>query len=398
MKKIYYKYYIKKLLKLNNIKIIKQHITNEEDNEDDDENEFKEQSVNKTLINNDKAEDDENEDDDDEDDDYDLIIIERDVNIKDEMIKYHLNLSNFKSIIIKKQLKQFCVTFLTYSTYKTLNNTNNISYTTTKTNNIINNLYNLLINIYKAHFLLVALTTTTILTQLNSQNLKQFNINMKNILKPKTRNALLLRFIKDIVQHQQKPTTIKKICCFKNQDFRLPFAIKLNTTNNSNSTNNNTITTIIYTRKFCGMMRMLMATPLLVVAVKETNEPLPKFFQDNSKYNMKNYQMLLHLIVDNFLKFVIITISIIDLFINFINIFIHFYYNLLLILFVSITMYQQLFALIFKTLKTTISLKSSNHDFKNSNDSFSKHFIDNFFAKPAFSFLHCFNFITSNYL
>lgn len=315
---------------------------------------------------------------------YNIEILPEAENIKDEMIKYHLNLSNIKSII-KKQLQQFCVSsFLTIIDTPTYTATTNSNTNTTTTTNLNN-----LPNIYKAHLILEALPPTPHTSQTETPTLC-FNI-IKMLYKIHNTNALLMKTL-TTSGHPAKDEFCKKNN--KNQlrilkDFRLPFATIITTTTittTTNTTNNNIYTT--------SLLLTLLLTPLLV-----TNEPLPKFLQmsfkikqDSNTVSMTSMRPTAYLIlqcVGIFLKFVIVIISIIDLLINFII-----YLLFILDLFINATPST-------KTLKT-YSL-SSLQQFKR-NDSF-KHFIEILFQKftsnAFFTFNYrwkCFNFAISNFL
>lgn len=209
--------------------------------------------------------------------------------IEDEMIRYHLNLCNFKSIIREKQFQQICVSSSTFKTptyttaiYFNTNATFATTSTTTTTSTTITNL-NKLLEIYKAHLILAALCTT----HRKIQTLVVENIVQMFCQTHKTTNALLKQILATHGGYSESDTVCSNQMRIL-KELKLPIA--------TTTTNPSVATT-------------LLLTPLLVA-----NEPLPKFLQD-----FNTVTLLSSTGIRVFLTLVIIMLSIIDLLIIFIN-------------------------------------------------------------------------------
>lgn len=294
------------------------------------------------------------------------------VNIRDKMIKYRIYISNFKSIIKQqKQLQQatFCVfsfyyyshtinitTLITIKIQNTFTTNNSSSTPKFATIDITTNLNNLL-NVYKENIMLIVpsasaatlanitkrrpqqsqkppkillllLNDKTIQTLFNNSNKTKENMIKTSFNEPNTTNTLLKTFKKTTGKRTQKAYQID---------------------NTSNNTENQKILIKDSRLPFATLFSSQLLTPLL----EETNEPLPKFLCLSPFFKTQNticyYGISVVVIVLKFV-IVIILIRIIDFFFNFLNccISVLFFNSLLLILYVFMK----------NSLKTTKTLKT----------------------------------------
>ncbi|TMW43532.1 hypothetical protein DOY81_011388 [Sarcophaga bullata] len=269
------------------------------------------------------------------------------VNIRDKMIKYRINLSNFKSIIKQqKQLQQatFCVspsyythtinttTFITINTKNTFTTTNNSSSTTRTTIDITTNFTNLF-NIYQENLILVVLSASS-------------SVNIRNTTPQLTQEPpkILLLLLNDkTIQKlfnnntKTKKSTIKLSFSIPNTNaflkiFEIPSGKRIQEINqhccyaeNNISINDNNISCKIENQKIIFKnlrlpFAILLSPQLLTPLLEETNEPLPKFLCLSPFCKTRNTMCNGFSDVVIVLKFlIVILIRIIDFFFNFVN-------------------------------------------------------------------------------
>ena len=275
------------------------------------------------------------------------------VNIRDKMIKYRINISNFKSIIKQqKQLQQatFCVsssyyahtinttTFITIITKNTFTTTNNSSSTTRTTIDNTTNFINLL-NVYKENLILVVLSASA-------------SVNIRNTtpqLPQEPPKIILLLLIDKIIQELFNNNTKTKKNIINNISNSIPNTnafLKIFEIQNGKRTqeidrlycyaeNNISIKDITWKKENQKIIfkdlrlpfAILLSPQLLTPLLEEANEPLPKFLCMSPFNKTRNTICNAILDVVIVLKFVIviILIRIIDFFFNFVN----YYYSVL---------------------------------------------------------------------